>query len=101
MSTAALSALEDGHLSLRSALVSGDADAIAAAAACIGECVARIGEDDWTTESRDKMAERITRLRAELAASRGMLNMLGDGLACRQSVIAALRGDGAATALHC
>jgi hypothetical protein len=101
MSTAALRALEESHASLRHALMAGDAAAIADAAARVGETTARIGDDDWTSESREQMVERITRLRAELAQSRGMLNILGDNVSCRQTVIAALRGDGAATPSHC
>lgn len=101
MSTAALSALEESHRELRRALVAGDADAIVAAAAHVGEASARIGDDDWTAEARSALADRIGRLRADLVASRGMLNMLGDTLACRQTVVAALRGDGTASPYHC
>lgn len=101
MSTAALSALEQSHHRLRRALMTGDADAIAAAAEEFGELSGRIGEDDWTGEERSLLVERIEHLRAQLAASRGMLNMLGDTLACRQSVVSALRGDGGATPYRC
>lgn len=101
MSTAALTALEQSHLSLRRALVAGDPEAILQAAQQVGEDTARIGDDDWAMESRDAMAERITRLRSAFAASRGLLNMLGNDLACRQSVMAALHGDGNSTSMRC